>query len=59
MIYCVLFQETQGVPVVTLSTTKDFPSFFSCSSGFLSPHNIKTSLDAAKLIGMLLYSWNI
>ena len=45
-----LFKETQGVCVATLGPTRDFPAFFTASSGFHSPYNVPTTQEAAQLI---------
>ncbi|KIM21541.1 hypothetical protein M408DRAFT_29500 [Serendipita vermifera MAFF 305830] len=44
------YLETQGVPVITYGPTKEFPAFFSPRSGFQSPYNVSSPLEAAKLI---------
>ena len=51
-IFLFCFQETQGVPVATLSFDKNakFPSFFSSRSKFSSPTTIKSVLEAARLV---------
>lgn len=43
-------QETQGVCVATLGPSRDFPAFFTASSGFQSPVNVPTTQEAAQLI---------
>ncbi|KAF9579112.1 hypothetical protein BGW38_004773 [Lunasporangiospora selenospora] len=44
------FLETQGVTVATFGKTKDFPAFFTRTSGFMSMLNIETFEEAAKMI---------
>ncbi|KAG9045515.1 hypothetical protein FS842_001167, partial [Serendipita sp. 407] len=44
------YLETQGVPVVTYGRTRGFPAFFSPRSGFESPYNVETPLEAANII---------
>lgn len=45
-----MLQETEGVTVATFGETKEFPAFFTPSSGYSSPYNIKTPQEAAKLL---------
>jgi len=42
--------ETQGVSVVTLGETDDFPAFFSRASAYKSPGKVSNPLEAAKLV---------
>ncbi|KAK3596357.1 hypothetical protein CHS0354_037075 [Potamilus streckersoni] len=44
------YLETEGVCVATFGPDKNFPAFFSRTSGFMAPYNIESALDAAKLI---------
>ena len=44
------YLETQGVPVVTLGDTPDFPAFYSPRSGFRSPFGVRSTLECAQLI---------
>ncbi|KAL3892222.1 hypothetical protein ACJMK2_004452 [Sinanodonta woodiana] len=44
------YLETEGVCVATFGPDKNFPAFFSRTSGFMAPYNIVSALDAAKLI---------
>nr|XP_057942316.1 uncharacterized protein zgc:136858 [Doryrhamphus excisus] len=46
--------ETQGVCVASYGPSKDFPAFFSPSSGFMSPHQVCDADQAAQLIESLL-----
>ncbi|KAG9035428.1 hypothetical protein FRB95_011293 [Tulasnella sp. JGI-2019a] len=46
------YLETQGATVATYGPTKDFPAFFSRTSGFQSPWSVETPKDAAKMIYM-------
>jgi pseudouridylate synthase len=45
------FLETQGVPVVTLGA-REFPAFFSRTSGQTSPLTADSELEVAELIAM-------
>ena len=51
------FLETFGVPVLTYGNTKEFPNFFSPRSGFQSPYNVNSPLEAAKI--MCNESWGV
>ncbi|SJL05436.1 uncharacterized protein ARMOST_08803 [Armillaria ostoyae] len=42
--------ETLGVPVVTYGKSREFPAFFTRSSGFQVPWNVDNPLAAAKLL---------
>uniref|UniRef100_T1J6S7 Pseudouridine-5'-phosphate glycosidase n=1 Tax=Strigamia maritima TaxID=126957 RepID=T1J6S7_STRMM len=44
------FLETQGVCVLTLGQTREFPAFFTPRSNCYSPHNVSSPEEAAKLI---------
>lgn len=44
------YLETQGVLVATYGNMLDFPAFFTPQSGFQSPYNVQSPVDAAKLI---------
>ncbi|RKP14945.1 Indigoidine synthase A like protein-domain-containing protein [Piptocephalis cylindrospora] len=44
------YLETQGVSVVTVGGSKDFPAFFTRSSGFQSPSTCQDPEEAAKMI---------
>lgn len=44
------YLETQGVLVATYGDTLDFPAFFTPESGFKSPYNVNSPVEAAKLI---------
>nr|XP_022913649.1 pseudouridine-metabolizing bifunctional protein C1861.05 [Onthophagus taurus] len=44
------FLETQGVFVATYGDTTEFPAFYSKKSKHHAPYNVKTSLEAAKII---------
>ncbi|XP_049773920.1 pseudouridine-5'-phosphate glycosidase-like isoform X1 [Schistocerca cancellata] len=48
------YLETQGVTVVTYGKNKDFPAFYSASSGFSSPYNVETTEEAARMLHSLL-----
>jgi len=41
--------------VVTVGNNKEFPSFYSQSSGFSSPYNVNSPLEAAELFGMYVF----
>ena len=49
-----MVKETQGVTVATYGKSRNFPSFFTPDSGFLSPLNVDTPLKAAQIIGKYL-----
>lgn len=36
--------------MATFGPSKDFPAFFVPKSGFLSPYNVESAIDAAKMI---------
>lgn len=42
--------ETQGVCVATFGDRPDFPAFYTPSSGCVSPWQVKSIEDAAKLV---------
>jgi pseudouridine-5'-phosphate glycosidase len=42
--------ETQGVAVATIGDSKEFPAFFTRTSGFEAPLNVESPTSAAKLI---------
>lgn len=44
------YLETQGVLVSTFGDKLDFPAFFTPESGFKSPYNVQSPVEAAKLI---------
>lgn len=44
------YLETQGVCVATLGTRRDFPAFFTPTSGFLAPYHVENPTEAARLI---------
>ncbi|KAK0506378.1 indigoidine synthase A-like protein [Armillaria luteobubalina] len=44
------YLETLGVPVVTYGKSREFPAFFSRSSGFQVPWNVDNPVAAAKLL---------
>lgn len=44
------YLETQGVLVATYGEKLDFPAFFTPESGFQSAYNVKSPVEAAKLI---------
>lgn len=44
------YLETEGVPVVTLGDSREFPAFFTRQSGFLSPHRLNSTEEVAQLI---------
>ena len=44
------YLETQGVPVVTIGPTADFPAFYTATSGFKAPLHATTARDAAALL---------
>ena len=52
-------QETQGVCVATYGQSNNFPAFFSPQSGFTSPYHVRDPEEAAKLIGMPSYFFDI
>lgn len=50
-------QETQGVPVISYSKTKDFPSFFTPKSGFKVHRHLLSTYpltNCTRALGMLL-----
>ena len=47
------YQETLGVPVVAYNKTKDFPAFFSPTSGYRVPWNAADPIAAAKILRTL------
>ncbi|GFG39483.1 hypothetical protein Cfor_12442, partial [Coptotermes formosanus] len=47
------YLETQGVCVVTYGQNKNFPSFYTPSSGLEAPYNVETPAEAATLIEKL------
>ncbi|CAH1775703.1 unnamed protein product [Owenia fusiformis] len=44
------YLETQGVCVATYGPSKEFPAFFTRSSGFQAPYNVETPASAAKMM---------
>ncbi|XP_030762256.1 uncharacterized protein LOC115887075 [Sitophilus oryzae] len=44
------YMETQGIFVATLGTNRDFPAFYSQSSGCIAPYFINDARSAAKVI---------
>ena len=44
------YLETEGVAVASYGETKDFPAFFTRNSGFKSPYNTSSPVQAARLI---------
>jgi pseudouridine-5'-phosphate glycosidase len=48
------YLETEGVAVVGYNTT-DFPAFFTPKSGFFCSARLNTTLQIARVIGMLLF----
>ncbi|KAF8642405.1 hypothetical protein AX16_009670 [Volvariella volvacea WC 439] len=43
-------QETLGVPVISYANNRNFPAFFSRSSGFKAPWDVSDPLSAAKIL---------
>lgn len=43
-------QETQSVTVATYGLKRDFPAFYSATSGFQSPYNVTSPEEAAELM---------
>lgn len=44
------YLETQGVCVATLGARRDFPAFFTPTSGFQAPYHVDNPTEAARLI---------
>ncbi|EIW86777.1 indigoidine synthase A-like protein [Coniophora puteana RWD-64-598 SS2] len=44
------YLETLGVPVLTYGPTKDFPAFYTRTSGFQSPWNVEDPQTAAQIL---------
>ena len=50
-----IIKETQGVPVVTVGgADREFPAFFTRSSGFQSPMALQSPQDCANMMGKFL-----
>ncbi|XP_040294718.1 pseudouridine-metabolizing bifunctional protein C1861.05-like [Bufo bufo] len=48
------YLETQGVCVSTFGDSRDFPAFFTPSSGFKAPYHVRNEEEAAQLIASSL-----
>ncbi|XP_060572459.1 uncharacterized protein LOC132730522 [Ruditapes philippinarum] len=44
------YLETEGVCVSAFGTSRDFPAFFTRTSGYTAPYNCKTAHEAAEMI---------